>query len=156
MNKRVLALLPVACVVSSAPALASDPIGTRLPLSPQQIAEDHRPFPMLGRGTTALFSGSYEYSIAVPLPPSRGGLVPSLRLQYSSQQVNEGLGSGWDLGLDYVRRAGTEGVPRFVGPSATNNDGDDEFDFKIGDHVGRLKYVTTVVDGRLLKRDLAM
>ncbi len=61
---------------------------------------------------TQLSTGASTYRYDFELPPGRGGLSPSLSLQYVSQSSNEDsfIGYGWDLSESYIERSDRKGV----------------------------------------------
>lgn len=64
---------------------------------------------------TDLFSGSFNYSVPIQVPPARQGAEPSLALGYNSSGGNGWCGLGWSLGVGSIQRDTREGVPRAHG-----------------------------------------
>lgn len=58
-----------------------------------------------------LFTGRFNYSIPIEVPPARGGSEPGIALQYSSSGGNGWCGVGWDLDLGYIERETRLGSP---------------------------------------------
>ncbi len=57
-------------------------------------------------------SGAFTYNYSLPLPPSRQNLLPSIALQYSSQNnsANSPVGRGWSISIPSIRRINKSGV----------------------------------------------
>jgi RHS repeat-associated protein len=60
-----------------------------------------------------LHTGTAHLSIPLPLPPGRGGFVPTLALAYSSAAGNGPFGLGWSLDIPRIARRTDRGVPRY-------------------------------------------
>lgn len=57
------------------------------------------------------FSGATTYSVTIPVPPGRGGLEPSLSLNYHSfrKNPNSWVGYGWELDMGSIVRTSDGG-----------------------------------------------
>ena len=60
---------------------------------------------------TDLYTGRFNYTVPIEVPPGRGGSEPSVALQYNSSDGNGWCGVGWDLDLGYIQRETRKGVP---------------------------------------------
>ena len=61
-----------------------------------------------------LFSGTGNFSVPIATSPGRGGLGPTLTLQYSSGNGNGPFGLGWQLQLPRVTRKTEKGLPTYT------------------------------------------
>ncbi len=77
-----------------------------------------------GSGAVNTFTGSYQYSVDLDIPPGRAGMQPGIRLRYSSDQSGfSWVGHGWSLDLGTIERSGPRGAV------ASYDDETDEFYF---------------------------
>ncbi len=60
-----------------------------------------------------LFSGSNSFNVPIRLSTARGGLGPSLAINYSAGNGNGLFGLGWQLSVPRVSRRTERGVPRY-------------------------------------------
>ncbi len=74
--------------------------------------------PLLARGNALEllksngFTGDATASIPIDVPPGRGGLQPSIAIQYSSSAGNSEYGYGWFYDPGSIERSTKNGVPR--------------------------------------------
>jgi RHS repeat-associated protein len=64
---------------------------------------------------TDAHTGTGRYTVPLTLPPGRGGLTPSLALEYSTGNGTGPYGLGWQLALPAIRRRTDKRVPRYDG-----------------------------------------
>ena len=60
--KHLALLLSLAACFTAAPSLAEDRRLIPVPLSPQQVHDEQRPSPMIGKGEASLFTGEFGLS----------------------------------------------------------------------------------------------
>jgi len=58
-----------------------------------------------------LFTGRFNYSIPIVVPPARQGAEPKLGLGYNSAGGNSWCGVGWGLEVGFIQRDTRKGVP---------------------------------------------
>ncbi|MBI4511048.1 MAG: VCBS repeat-containing protein [Deltaproteobacteria bacterium] len=105
-----LVLLP--CLVPNLARGQGAPSG---PLGPTAVTLPSGPGSIEGLADSAspdLFSGQVSYSVPIRVP-TKGGLSPSLSLDYEGTLGNGPIGVGWALRLPTIRRSLQEGVPTF-------------------------------------------
>ncbi len=66
-----------------------------------------------GEGGVNSIMGAFAYSYPLQVPPGRGGLAPSLALNYSSFNGNGWLGTGWSLSVGSIERSTKDGAPAY-------------------------------------------
>lgn len=64
---------------------------------------------------TDAHTGTGRYAVPLALPHGRGGLTPTLALEYSTGNGNGPFGLGWQLTLPVVRRRTDKRLPRYDG-----------------------------------------
>ena len=105
------------------------------PATPKQAASTEQSLNF----QTDLFTGRFSYGIPIEVPQGRGGLQPSLGLNYSSAGGNGWCGVGWSLEPGCIVRRTDQGVPikRASGGSTWDtagsflNEYDDSYGFDI-------------------------
>ena len=68
-------------------------------------------------------SGAATMTIPIAVPPGPGGLVPTLSLNYSSDQGDGPFGVGWNLSLGEIRCTARFGVPDYANCAEFELDG---------------------------------
>ena len=59
------------------------------------------------------FTGTAGFTLPLPTSPGRGGVQPSLALNYDSGAGNGIFGMGWSVGIPTVTRKTAKGLPRY-------------------------------------------
>lgn len=69
-----------------------------------------------GSASTDEFTGSFNFSLPLQVPPGRGGLTPNLSLNYSSHQRSKPswVGRGWSLDMGVIQRVPYQGFVDYV------------------------------------------
>ncbi len=85
--------------------------------APAQDAVYNSPKPQLPEVESN--TGALTYSYAIAVPPGRNNLQPDLKLNYNSQNRQEGspFGYGWSISIPYIQRLNKFGVDRLYGTS---------------------------------------
>jgi len=58
----------------------------------------------------SIFTGAATNAIPIIVAPGRGGIVPTLTLQYNSYRDNSWVGRGWDLDCGAIQRSTKRGI----------------------------------------------
>ena len=74
-----------------------------------------------------LNTGEARHRVAVEVPPGRGGLTPTVALEYRSGAPNGPFGVGWTLDLPFIQRDVNKGLPLY-GPWPEPARGEDSGD----------------------------
>jgi len=70
--------------------------------------------PDVGRNDVQAYTGSFNYSIPIPVAPGVAGVQPALALNYSSGTPNGLYGQGWKMGLSHIERSVKTGKPTYT------------------------------------------
>ncbi|MEX0931889.1 MAG: FG-GAP-like repeat-containing protein [Candidatus Paceibacterota bacterium] len=68
--------------------------------------------PLNSRFSSNTFTGSFDYTYELLVPPGRNGFHPDIVFSYSSQKQNNQniVGYGWDINIPYIERLNIKGV----------------------------------------------
>jgi RHS repeat-associated protein len=90
------------------------------------------------------FTGSFNYSVPIFVPPARQGAEPKIQLTYNSSAQNSWCGVGWDLQVGAIERETRFGVPRkWVGTNPANEyENEKGFVFAMGGVRARLVHIS--------------
>ena len=92
-------------------------MSTNSGVSPQAIALPKGGGSVADIGTsfeTDLNTGTGSYAFALSLPSGPDGIVPQLKLRYSSGSGNGPFGIGWNFGTMAIQRATDSGIPTYA------------------------------------------
>ncbi|MBF0385013.1 MAG: VCBS repeat-containing protein, partial [Candidatus Omnitrophica bacterium] len=85
--------------------------------NPQQPSTENPaiPFPYIRNASVNVdpHTGSANMSFPLEVVQGRGGIQPSISLNYNSSMKNGILGVGWDLSLGYIQRSTKNGPPKY-------------------------------------------
>ena len=130
MKKNVVVLLGIIYSVCSVMAMA--------PTDKSSVKPSHISLPS-GAGSIEGLGESFEpqlntggatYGVSVTLPQGRGGLTPTVRLQYDSNTGNGVGGLGWNMEFMCIKRQTDKGLPKYNDKDNDNDNDKDTFIFQ--------------------------
>ncbi|MBW2000354.1 MAG: VCBS repeat-containing protein, partial [Deltaproteobacteria bacterium] len=124
--------VPIILFVFSLSVLFGSPAPDKNGLSPTKISVPKGPGSIQGLGNRLSIdpnSGTGSFGVSIRVPPGTAGIQPSIALSYNTGSGNGVLGFGWSLGVPFVSRQTSKGVPRYVDePNGRDDDYDGEVD----------------------------
>ena len=118
MTRGCAALMATVAVFSTATTAMSAPADVFS--SPAPVAGSDPPKAAelrAGEAAVSTQTGAMQYSYPISLPPGRGGMVPSVSLNYSSQAPLYGtIAAGWSLSMPAIREDTSQGRLRTHAP----------------------------------------